>query len=308
MLLLILCACGPSRRRWEPQPIAPNAPSSYAVVAMGTPLFTAPNARAALVAPSLTTLRVIARADGWVELETTAAPTCTPAVLPELRLRVFALERALLSVTQREVVQSFPDGTRVELARGLPLERVDRGSLYRVFAGDLSTIVQLGLGDVGTSFQPSAPFPAARSGRALSRAALAAGVPVVGQTGRVEGTRAVELAGVELRGSEALADVRVACARVIVRVPAHAIEPAVAMQAPPVVSGPHTIRAGTRLFWREGAPAGSVASDVTFARETDPSGARRCFAADLEGRGALDLCVDRRDAGDASPAVLLDPP
>lgn len=302
--VVLLLACGPSRRRWEPRAVADvSAPSSYAIVAVGTPLSIEPRGQPRWIARRLTVFRVIDRREGVAELETTAARHCAPGFLG-VRLRFYADERALVPVTQREVVQSFPDGTRIELGRGVPLEALRGTPLYRAYLGPITTVVRLGLGDVGTSYLPSAPNEAVTSGRVLSGDALAAGVPVIGQTGRVEGTSDVAIVASTDRGSEALVELRPACARLVVRVPIHTIaERAIVSEADEAGTG-QLVRAGARLSFRDGARAGVVEHDVRFAREVDPNGDRRCFVHE-----ELELCVERRDLGeDARPSGLLDDP
>jgi len=175
---LLACACGPQRRQWRPpEGAAREGPSSYGVVPVGADFFIAPDPRAPTVplaspatarAPWLSeevvAVRVIGERRGWVAVETLgddgdahcAAPR--PA-LRGLRLRLYVHARALGAVTVREVDQSFPDGTSVHLARGVPLTGAGAGRLFRARMGDLTTniaeqVIYLVTGEVPDEDRP----------------------------------------------------------------------------------------------------------------------------------------------------------
>jgi hypothetical protein len=326
-LVLVLAACGPSRRAWRPEASSASSlgPSTYAVVASGTPLAIAPRdgAPSFVLGQRFAVLRVIGIGAGWATLETVAGGAfdghCVPGVarLEPFRLRFSVRERALSPLTQREIVQSFPDGTRIELARGVPVEALPGSSLVRAHLGDVSTVLRLERADVGTRYVPSRGFEEPSSVRGWVRAdALAAAVPIVGGTGRVESHApiGVPVVAIEGSGSEVLAQIRPRCARLTVRMPAHAIG------ATDFIAGtlvgespePYVVRAGAPLYWRDGTEAGVVATDVRFARELEPSGERRCFSRVIvfEPREvALELCAARRDVSTGEDAArVLDSP
>ena len=141
--------------------------------------------------PHFAAFRVRGEENGWVALETLgedALPHCAGGIdaLAPFRLRFYVPVGALAPVTQREVSQSFDDGTRIELSRGVPLTRLQRDGFFRTQLGDVSTVVHLEPSEVGTRYMPSAPLPRPAVSRMLRGDVLAAAVPVLGRTGRVE--------------------------------------------------------------------------------------------------------------------------
>ncbi len=317
VLLVLLAACSPSRRAFRPEPLPPHVarPAAYAVVRLDAPLALEPREGAPVAwplppsaRPRFGVVRVLGEERGWVLLETLGEPRgahCAespPAVEP-FRLRFFAPARALVTVTQREVAQSFADGTRIELARGVPVERLT-AELFRAHLGATTAVLRLGPTEVGTRYLPSAEPPPATPLRMVAGEAMAAGTAVLGQTGRVQSS---ELDGApvyaeEARAGEALVELRPTCARVIVRVPPHVV---VAREPPPppaassAPSGP-SARAGAVVRWRGGREAGVTVREVALEREVEGDGPRRrCFlrsAAEAASPPAgLELCFDRRD-------------
>lgn len=333
---MLLVACGPSRRAWEPRELDGSMPSAYAVVASMVPLSSAPRTGAELITPhvardayglpigpmSFTAFRILGDEEGWARLETLGEPAgahCADG-LPELapfRLQVFVPSAALAPVTQREVSQVFTDQTSIELSRGVPLEPLPSPGWFRVHVGDLTTVVRLAQPELGTRYLPSAaPPPIAAAARVLPAAVLAAGTPILGQTGRVDSSagRDVPIVGERAGGSETWVELRPPCARLLVRVPTHAITSAATAEAdppPPPLPGQPIARAGAAVRWRDGSPAGTVTRDAPLGDELESAGALRCF--DLcpgEGCASAVLCFDPSDLVDprAGPAGSLDTP
>lgn len=325
--LAILCAgCAPSRRAWRPEeaPAGVSIPAAYAVVSSATPLSIAPRRGAPAISraiardayglplgpPGFTALRILGEDDGWARLETLGEPAgvhCADGIegLEAFRLRVYAPVEALMLVTQREVAQSFSDGTRAELARGVPLEPLPSPEWYRVHAGEVTTVLRIGRPDVGTRYLPSAERPAAPPVNVVPASAGA----ILGQTGRVESTRDLPVYGAEPRGAESLVELRPRCARLVVRVPTHALGTA-AGAIPEAPGGPPgdgvLVRAGTAVRWRDGSEAGVVTRDVRLS-EVEGTGALRCF---VPCEGCVEVCFDRRALREpgAGPSAILDAP
>lgn len=334
-LALLAAGCGPERVQWQPRPTPPDT-SSFALVWTGATFRVAPDLRAPTVslapagadrAPWLgdtfVVVHVLRERRGWAEVETAGTATdahCVPDApgLRPFRLRLYVPSRALAQLTVREVVQRFEDGTSAWLARGVPLERLERPGYYRVRLGALSTVLRLEPSEIGTRYLPSEAPPAAEppAGR-LDVAALRAGVPVLGQTGRVHSavaTADLPVASVEPRGSEALVVLRPRCAELRVRVPVHVVgEPPDLLSAtpPPAEAGPPFAEPGTPIFWPGGREAGSVTERVGLDHEVEGDAERRCFGRALDGGdtpGAV-LCFRRADLGTpGAPAAGLTPP
>ncbi len=335
--ICVVCAvaigCAPARRTWHPQPLPPGAatPSAFAVVALTTPLATAPRDGApalwpelpAAGHPSFGVFRILGEEDGWAAIETlgdAGPPHCAGSIpaLDAFRLRLYVPIAALVPVTQREIVQPFADGTRAELGRGVPLEALPQRMLFRAHLGDVSTVVQLGIADVGTRYLPSPELPRPSVDRALRGDVLAAAVPVLGQTGRVEASAASDVPVYEVttHGGELLVELRPPCGRLLVRVPSHAVvsASAPAQLAPETPRSGPSVRAGATVRWRDGTPAGVALRQVTLATEAEPVDRLRCFVLALrdddDPTATLQLCFDRRDVLEpgAGPALLLDDP
>lgn len=274
--------------------------------------------------PRYGAFRVIEQRGDWVTLETLGEPRgphCAESLraLEPFRLRFFVPARALALVTRREVAQPFSDGTRIELARGVPAEPVDR-DLFRVHLGAVTTVVRLSRADVGTRYLPSAELPPAQPTGGLDGAALAAAVPILGQTGRVEAREpvAAPVYAERPRGAETLVELRPPCARVVVRVPSHAIVPwQPQANEEPAAPGTVVVRAGAIVRWRGGAHAGVATRDVVPGVEVEGDGVRRCFRRmlhqgidDGDPNSYVDLCFARedvREAGAAPSSRLGDP-
>jgi hypothetical protein len=348
----MLEACAPARRTWQPT-VTPGAltASAYVVVWRGAPLHVAPDRTApaiSLLGPTpsgepwahaaFTPFRLVREERGWVELETLGEPAsthCAPAIAPleSFRLRFFVPREALMTVTARESSQRFSDGTSISLSRGVPLERVG-GEMWRARMGTVSAVVRLASADLGTRYLPSAPVDRSTRAVTLSADAVAAGVPILGQTGRLEGERGEPLPVYATHGrgaSELLVELRPPCARVEVRVPAHVVmddeaareadvssaAEAEVPEAPGHASGP-SVEPGAAITFRDGRAAGVVARRTNLLSELAPREARRCFRVELrdipegtEDEAAwLELCFDRRVVMDpgAGVAARLDAP
>lgn len=337
-LVMVLAACGPSRRAWQPvESDGASMPSAFAVVAAAVPLSIAPRADAERITPhvtrdayglptgpvTFTSFRILGEEDGWARLETLGEPAgahCADG-LPELapfRLRVFVPSAALALVTQREVTQRFDDQTSIELARGVPLEPLPSVGWFRVHIGNLTTIVRLAQPELGTRYLPSAEAPPlAPPARVLPAAALAAGAPILGRTGRVDSSagRDVPIVGERAGGSETWVELRPPCARLLLRVPSHAIVSAAeeGMPVDPALPAPGglVVRAGAAVRWRDGSAAGTVTRDAPLGAEVEPAGGLRCFDP-CRGAGCASavLCFDPRDlagAGGGLGGTLDDP-
>lgn len=340
-LACLLVACAPSRRQWRAEELPAHVaqPAAYAVVRLDAPLALEPRDGAPVLwamapreiysgaPPRYGVFRVLGQERDWVALETLGGPRephCAETIdaLEPFRLRVFVPSRALALVTQREVAQPFEDGTRIELARGVPVEPVQRG-LFRVHLGSITTVLQLAQVDVGTRYLPSAELPRPETGRVLAGEVLAAAVPVLGQTGRIESSAPIDapVYSEEPRGGEMLAELRPPCARIVVRVPPHTLGPREGSTTSEAREEPSAaaVRAGARIHWRDGTNAGVVTREVALVDEAESAGARRCFRHALrpapEGSAAdptsaVELCFDRRDVIDpgAGAATRLDDP
>jgi hypothetical protein len=351
LVTVALSGCRGPRRAWVPLAPAstPALLESFGVIALSTPLSTAPD-RAALgfwgavpsrvgvtQEPTYAAVRLVGGDAAWVEVETLSEPGREPgrehcvdgiAGLEPFRLRLFVPGSALVPVTQREIAREFADGTRVELARGVPIGVLGRGTVQQVRLGALRVPVELGPMDVGVRYLPSEPQDESPSRRVLRGELLAAGVPVLGESGRVESVEArdVPVYAEVPRGSERSVELRPRCGRLVLRVPAHGVgdaapilrpegdleERAGAAETPPA----KVVSAGARVYWRDGRDAGVVARDVTLGDELEGSSGRRCFAralrpaSEADPSPTLELCFDRHAVVDAGVGLArrLDAP
>lgn len=321
LALALLASCGrPSRVPWQPaQPSRVDGPRAFAVVWAGADFHVAPDASAPtvpLMPPSrarepwardtFMAFRIVGEADGWVTVETLGSggeAHCTaerPALSP-FHLRLHVTSRSLVPVTVREVTQTFDDGTAVRLARGVPLESIGRGRLFRARLGQLSTVVRLDPRDVGTRYLPSEPPEAVPMQGLLSAETLRAGVPIVGRTGRVQSSEIrtdVVVHARERRDADEIVELRPRCARLSVRVPARVVrEPAGLLSGR--VTGPSDappyVDRGARIFWPDGRDAGVITRRVTAGEEVGSEGDLRCFARALhfDAEPSVVLCFAR---------------
>ncbi len=339
---VVLTACGPARRAWQPPPVPVDAaaPAAFAVVLLSQPLSTAPSSEAPAVwgtspvalygggapEPSFAVVRVLGTEGDWVAVETLGEPSeahCVPGVegLEAFRLRLFARSSALVPVTQREVVQQLDDGTRVALGRGAPLEPLPQRDFYRARLGVLRTVLRVDRASVGTRYLPSAPVTLEPTPRVLSPDVLPAALPILGRTGRVDAALPVAYPVHDegVRGGESFVELRARCGRLVVRVPSHAVVDAPPADPPAPDASPRTgptVRAGTIVHWRDGRAAGVTTRTVQLGAEFAPSGRRRCFAHALrpitpaDPSPELELCIDRGavDEPGIGAAHRLDPP
>ncbi|MCB9594184.1 MAG: hypothetical protein H6719_15740 [Sandaracinaceae bacterium] len=328
-LALSLAACGPQRLQWQPRETAPEA-SSFAVVWAGASFHVAPDpraptislappgaARAPWLGDTFVAVHVVRERDGWATVETLGRPGADhcvpdlPGLLP-FRLRLHVSSRALTSVTVREVAQRFDDGTSIRLGRGVPLERLTQPHFYRARLGDLSTVVRLDPSEVGLRYLPSESLaqPGPMNGR-LSIEALRAGVPILGQTGRVHSADATEdapVAIVDMRGSEALVELSSVCGALRVRVPSHVIAeaPEASVDATaPAEPAPPLVEPGVPVFWPGGREAGVVSARVGLGHEVEAEGEQRCFGWAFHGgdEPTAVLCFRASDVTDPGAAA-----
>ena len=335
-LALLAGACGPQRRQWRPPSDAPaDGATSFGVVPASADFYIAPDARAPTVsfastqatrAPWLSdevvAVRVIGQRRGWVAVETLGddgAAHCAPPrpALRGLRLRLYVHARALGAVTVREVDQRFPDGTSIHLARGVPLAGAGSGRLFRVQLGEVNTVVRLDPNAVGTRYLPSPPVEPGPPAGWLSGDALRAGVPILGQTGRVQTSEAEANAlvyAVEAAGSEARVELRPRCGRLRVRVPAHVVRSAddlITGEATATPPAPPFAEPGTPLFWPGGREAGTVTERIGLGPDVESTVDLRCFARALRARAepSVVLCVRRESLAEPGAAARgLAPP
>lgn len=339
---LLLLSCAPARRSW--QPVQTPQAVSYAVIWQGAPLHVAPSPSAPAVRlmsdrasqqpwgrTALSPFRVLWERDGWIALETLGEPDashCAPAppALRPMRLKLFVPTAALVPVTTREIHQEFPDGTELHLARGVPLEPLGSRDLYRARMGELTTVVRLSPGEVGTRYQPSEPLAPLPIELMLGGDALAAGVPTLAGSGRVHADHAVALpaAMVDMQGgSESRVEIRPRCGRLVVRVPFQAVGPPSGLVLGSFrggASGDTWIEAGAPITWGSGDEAGVASERVFVTREVEGGAGTRCFAHALryvpENEAAPDpsafitVCARERDVVDPSvpPSRRLDDP
>jgi hypothetical protein len=324
--LLLLASCAPRRVQWQPsQPMAGEMPTAFAVVWAGAPFHVAPdpssptvplmpaaNAREPWAHDTFIAVRVIGESNGWATIETLGGRDeehCTDArpALDSFRLRLHVPTRSLVSVTTREVTQSFDDDTSVRIGRGVPIESLGRGDLYRVRLSELSTVVRLAVRDVGTRYLPNpAPESATPTGL-LAIDALRAGVPIVGTTGRVHsstGQGDVAVYAREAHGSELLVELRPRCASLRVRVPAHVVSDVLGTRvaSEPVADGaPPFLEPGARIFWPDGTDAGSITRRVGAGDEVEARGELRCFARALQAGAEANIVLCFRGADVVTP-------
>ncbi len=320
---LLTSSCAPRRVRWRPREVpASQRATSFAIVWAGARFHTAASREAPTVslAPprdprepwaqdTFLTFRLLSERAGWATLETLGgdrAAHCTPErpALRALRLRVHVRSRALVRVTVREFTQSFEDGTSLELARGVPLEPLG-GDLYRARLGALSTVVRLDPSAVGTRYLPSDPRAGGPTQGSLASAALRAGVPAIGQRGRVYSSARTDAPvwGVEPLDGERLVELRTRCGRLLSRVPADVVLPPDAPGSSDPQSeaagdspiSPPYIAAGSPMFWPDGSDAGSTVERLRARDEVPAGGARRCFrrAVHRDSPARIVLCFGR---------------
>lgn len=340
-----LLGCSPRRVRWRPREgaLGTTAPamSTFAAVFAGTSFRVAPSPSAtevALLPPndpyepwardSFLAFRLIGDTGGWATLETLGEPAAAhcgldPPSLRAFRLRLHVPSNQLATVTVREVEQSFPDGTSIALARGVPLEPVPGPQrLFRAHTGGLNTVLRLDVADVGTRYLPSSHAEPGTPDGMLAADALHAGVPIVGQTGRLH---ANALAGADdgaptytydtqARGaSESAVTLHPRCAVLRVRVPSHTLlpPPLVGEELPSARPGAVRVERGTRISWPDGREAGVVTEPVEVADEvdadeveTDTNADRRCFGVRFHPDVAPTvLCFSRREVLDPDAGI-----
>lgn len=323
ILALGLIACAPSRRRWQPRDTPADGSTAFAVVALSTPLHTAPSRRAPALrlsdaaprpwAPDrLAVFRLQRERGGWAELEspgpldqTHCAGEARP--LRPFALRLFAPASALVPVTSREVVQTFSDDTSIALARGVPVLPLPGTRLHRARLGSMSVVVRLGDADTNTRYLPS--LPREPDGPAIGYVrpdVVSSGAAILGQTGRLTASSphlALPYYDVFARGpAERIVELWPRCAILRVRVPATALDQSLDLlgtlgrrEAEPVA----VVEPGAPVYWGDGREAGTTVERASLEREVDPRHDRRCFAlgprpADGE-EAAVTLCFDPED-------------
>lgn len=305
---------------------AGGAATAYAVVRADAPLHVAPDHRTpvvALPADGFLPFRMLRERDGWAWLETLGAPDeshCATSLrsLEALRLRLYTPLAALVPVTVREITQTFDDDTSVHLARGVPLEPVSGDRLYRLHLGGLRTVLRLDRDAIGTRYLPSAPIERRPRAQVLRGDVLASGAVILGSTGRVTGPPSAVLAvySHEEGAGDARLEVRPRCGSLRVRVPAHAVQPALPSPLRADPPSPPFVVPGAAVFWANGQRAGMTTAPAAVRDEVAVDGPRdhRCFrhplGHDRRASRSVVLCFRRRDVVDdgAAAAQWLDAP
>jgi hypothetical protein len=245
---------------------------------------------------------------GWVALETiprgeeASVGSCyeTMSALGALRLRLYAPREALATVTAQRLTQQHPDGTRVELAAGVALIADAQDETRWIAAlNDLMAPVRLMRGQLATSFSaqpldPLTPPEDTRPPRQLAPDAFAQKrVTLQGQplTRAPAGKNMFRAAGLlydpQQREGAWFGTLIQPCARLTVRVEEAGLAEATGGLS--ILGGldqggigdrrAKRIKAGTRLYWADGRPAGEVVHHTALSSvSVSPDKLTECFA------------------------------
>ena len=242
--------------------------------------------------------RVIKDRGEWLDVETPGSPAdahCTGGIpsLEDAKIRFTVERKQLVPVTTRETTVRFEDGSSLRLPAGVALS--DEGGRYRVVGVPRGPSFPLDAKVVGTAY--------AAPGRLRGKQARdlylqpAATISVDGTPLRPEnlgfGPSTVEdplaLAAMRAVGTRALVTLRRACFEVT----AWASPDDVGPRTSPEMSGIYGMlggqptfyaRRGTRLFWRDGRPAGVATGDLELDAEIPNDDARVCHEIPLDRR------------------------
>jgi hypothetical protein len=235
--------------------------------------------------------RVVAEGPEFVEVETNpdVGQHCyqPPGEMRAVALRAFVRRSDLAPITTRETTIPLTDGASVVLGTGLVAMPAAAGVL-RVDAEDWSLLLAVPHTAVGVMYEP----------RALPALASANEVTTPGAF-RVAGQPLFKLSyplpayEVTRRAKDVLATLVVRCAQLRLslsrdRVKAPDDQVLGGLVAP--VSDGVTIRAGAPVYWRDGAPAGSMRSSFTFRPSSVSSPGKRCGL-----MGEMPICFNLQD-------------
>jgi hypothetical protein len=322
-----------------PAPPAELPPSGHAVAKVGSLLFLSSTGDVGFELPPLgsvagMTVNVVGEQDGRLVVETLvtepAEHHCTAALegLSDFRLRLYLAHEDLLPVLTGELEHAFADGTKVRVARGVPVP-----------AGSSELVVR------GTPLR--VPVPAERLGRFYSPGSAFSAKGAAGSLAALEGhaltydghtldeaqlyREADEVArfGVTERTSDALVTVRNPCLEVTALVSNERLH-----SAPPLggalaggeeevmwggLTGPvggrlgmpgpsamaYEVKPGAAITWVDGRPAGQVTADHRFEAAPRNEAGRSCFEAPLvEGQSTtVTLCFTPADVGEVEVAL-----
>ncbi len=270
------------------------AEERYVLVRTEADLYVAPRADAARLNPSATPQtagrpdeavvhRLLEERDGWLALETVPESEwgrhCEGGLrtLAALRLRVFARADARVPVTTRTVHQSWPDGTAVALAPGVPLA-ARAGQRWRATLGAVAVELGLPADAVGGAYVPGAMFPPSDDAPAFVEDATVRAGDLRLKEGRLGPASDLPIPLLFARstrsaGEDLIATLDLHCGRVDARVaPAH-VHPR--QEAAPLeidagsglLPGRLRVLAGATAHWPDGTVAGRVDAPTTFHRE-----------------------------------------
>lgn len=297
-------------------PPAAAPPSGYAVARVGSLLFFSSTGDVGFELPPVgsaagMTVNVVGEQDGRLVVETLvtepAEHHCAATLdgLADFRLRLYLARTELLPVLTEELEHSFGDGTKLRLARGVP---VPAGSTELDVRGT-KIRVPVPAERLGRYYPPGSPFSKhddvgevlpypghglTYDGRTLDEASFYARGGNVLRFGVVE------------RASDALVTVRNPCLEVTALVSLERLrsitpipgtlagymdEPrsspyedalaAATLAGPGATTKVHAVKSGTPISWADGRPAGQVTADHAFETPPRAEGGRSCFDAPL---------------------------
>lgn len=275
---------------------------SYAVVQPQTAWATAPLPDAPSVRPEPgQTTRHFGRLLGYrgpmaaLEVGEPAGLHCAEPLpnLSGMRLVLWVPRERLAPVLLRPQRLRHPDGSGYDLAPGLPVgpavaDAPQPGQRYRPLSTErFVTAAAVANRDVGVAYQP-APLPKAETSSQeqwIDQPTLPLGD---GQLLRQPGDKD-ELWSGQVRPdpqdpSMVLVGLEDRCARFTVRVPASGMGHALGgLLLGSLGAGRAQVRAGARLFWPDGSPAGHTVSDSQVGRPVTDRLGMKCFAVGLFG-------------------------
>ena len=258
--------------------------------------------------------RLLGHRRNWLTLETLGVLNIEDhcgddlAALRGIRIRLHAPAEAAVPVVARPIHLAWPDGTALDLEPGVPLFPWNDPEHFLALVDDLALPFRPPTGAVGVAYPAFAHAKPATAGlRVFSEESVRNGKLQYGDGSirwRTDDFRPrillCEERAVDFLSALATVDAR--CARVTVRVSMGDIEnfPDTLVGELRNRSGAATglsPRVGARLFWRDGAEAGTVVGAFHFDAEEEPAGDRRCFRKALSPPG--------RDEAPTSPANAI---
>jgi hypothetical protein len=248
--------------------------------------------------------RVGVRGD-WVELETVTAPErhCAESLVAPagVRLRLFAPTFALVPVVSHAARVSGPEGTYT-LGVGLPVrESDDRSSVEIAHAGLRVNVTALP--ETARVYGPAFAEPPRERAERLrpgTRATLPNGAFI-----EVERDPPVYVLVRNPSAQGARVVVSTPCVWFDANVPSESVLPTMEVEVPERASvrlPRWVVRAGARLSWPDGSPAGRTTAAVTVTDEGRTDGARRCVHVPLR----LSRSVGERASSDVEVCASAD--